>query len=199
MRWFKHPVNASRELPVRRIRTDYGYQGVGIFWCIVERVVQENGMISLDDLVCEFGGKHFNNGKVRSLVCNCGFFTVSEEGSLVNLAEQSPSKGQAKSETARANLLNTLDKEERYKKDSSIEALISASTSESEKEFYQRMKAEYPRVCQMAEPLTFAEMQRLLNIHPRERIHMALNDMENYPNLLTKYLSANRTLRKWIK
>lgn len=199
MKWFKHPVNASRELPVRRIRTEYGYQGVGIFWCIVERVVQENGMISLDDLVCEFGGKHFNNGKVRSLVCDCGFFTLSEEGNLVNLAEQRPSKGQAKAETVRANLLNTLDKEERYKKDSSIEALISASASDSELNFYLRMKAEYPRVCQMQQPLTYTEMQRLLTDHPKERIQNALNDMENYPNLLTKYLSANRTLRKWIK
>ncbi len=199
MKWFKHPVNASRELPVRRIRTDYGYQGVGIFWCIVERVVQENGLISLEDLVCEFGGKHFNNGKVRSLVLGCGFFAVSDDNNLVTLAELSPDKGRANSETARANLINTLDKEERNKKDSSIDALISASASDTEKRFYLCMKAEYPRVCQMAQPLTFAEMQRLLNDFPKESIHAVLNDMENFPKLLTKYLSANRTLRKWIK
>ena len=82
-------------------------------------------------------------------------FEISEDGLVTIAASTMLGKNAAnRPAISRANLLNTLDKEERYKKDSSIEALISASISESEKEFYQRMKVEYPRVCQMAEPLT---------------------------------------------
>ncbi len=90
-----------------------------------------------------------------------------------------------------------LEREKRNKRDSSIEALISASVSDSEREYYQHMKEEFPRICQMQQPLTFAEMQRLLNDFPRERILTVLNDMENFPRLLTGYLSANKTCRKW--
>ena len=82
-------------------------------------------------------------------------FEISEDGLVTIAASTMLGKNAAnRPAISRANLLNTLDKEERYKKDSSIEALISASISESEKEFYQRMKVEYPRVCQMVEPLT---------------------------------------------
>lgn len=184
---------------MRRIIEAYGLSGYGLYWCIKERVADLRGLLSLNTLLHEFCTRKISRNRVRDIIELSEMFEISDEG-LVSLKGKTEGASDSKTpRSARANLLNTLDKEERYKKDSSIEALISASTSESEKEFYQRMKAEYPRVCQMAEPLTFAEMQRLLNIHPRERIHAALNDMENYPNLLTKYLSANRTLRKWIK
>ena len=184
---------------MRRIIEAYGLSGYGLYWCIKERVADLRGLLSLNTLLHEFCTRKISRNRVRDIIELSEMFEISDEG-LVSLKGKTEGESDSKTpRSARANLLNTLDKEERYKKDSSIEALISASTSESEKEFYQRLKVEYPRVCQMAEPLTFAEMQRLLNVYPRERIHMALNDMENYPNLLTKYLSANRTLRKWIK
>ena len=197
--WTKHPNNASHQPPMRRIIEAYGLSGYGLYWCIKERVADLRGLLSLNTLLHEFCTRKISRNRVRDIIELSEMFEISDEG-LVSLKGKTEGESDSKTpRSARANLLNTLDKEERYKKDSSIETLISASTSESEKEFYQRMKAEYPRVCQMSEPLTFAEMQRLLNVYPRERIHMALNDMENYPNLLTKYLSANRTLRKWIK
>ena len=184
---------------MRRIIEAYGLSGYGLYWCIKERVAELRGLLSLNALMHEFCTHNFSRNRVRDIIDLSEMFEISDEG-LVSLKRKMEGESDEKNtNSARANLLNTLDKEERYKKDSSIEALISASTSESEKEFYLRMKVEYPRVCQMQEPLTFAEMQRLLNEYPRERIHMALNDMENFPNLLTKYLSANRTLRKWIK
>lgn len=198
--WMKHYNNTSHQPQMRRIIERFGYQGYGLYNCILERVMQLNGLVSLSMLMHEFHAHNLTCSRVKEIILMSEMFEISEDG-LVTIAASTMLGKNAANRPAitRANHLNTLDKEERYKKDSSIEALISASTSESEKEFYLHMKVEYPRVCQMQEPLTFAEMQRLINVYPRERIHMALNDMENYPNLLTKYLSANRTLRKWIK
>ncbi len=197
--WTKHPNNASHQPPMRRIIEAYGLSGYGLYWCIKERVADLRGLLSLNTLMHEFCTHHFSRKSVRHIIDLSEMFEISEEG-LVSLKGKTEGENDPKTpRSACANLLNTIDKEERYKKDSSIEALISTSASDTEKDFYLHMKAEYPRVCQMAQPLTFAQMQRLLTDYPKERIHAALNDMENFPRLLTKYLSANRTLRKWIK
>ena len=197
--WTKHPNNASHQPPMRRIIEAYGLSGYGLYWCIKERVADLRGLLSLNTLMHEFCTHKFSRNRVRDIIELSEMFEISDEG-LVSLKGKTEGESDPKTpRSARANLLISLDKEERYKKDSSIEALISASASDSELNFYLRMKAEYPRVCQMQQPLTYTEMQRLLTDHPKERIQNALNDMENYPNLLTKYLSANRTLRKWIK
>ena len=34
--WFKHDTNASRDLKMMEIRAIYGYEGIGLFWSIME-------------------------------------------------------------------------------------------------------------------------------------------------------------------
>lgn len=208
MKWFKHSSTASHDLPVRRILDAYGYQGVGIFWCIVERVVQNDERISLEVLVREFGCKSFNNGKVRTLIRECGFFILSEDESSVKIAdsdtEEILSKGRAKAETARANKVNNLDKDKEkekkkkdIKKDSSKDAQICVCMSESERIFLEKMRVEYPRVSSMKQPLTYAQFLRLQKKLSKDELLALLNDMENYPKLTTNCLSANLTIQSW--
>lgn len=73
-----------------------------------------------------------------------------------------------------------------------------APSSAIEKEFYANMQANYPHICQMKAPLTYAEYLRLKRDFTREQLLNTLNNMENYPKLTSNNLSANRTIRKWI-
>ena len=197
MKWFKHNCNAAQELPVRRIKAKYGYHGVGIYWCLMELVVMYEGTLCLTEVVEEFCSRYFSRQKVQELIKDAGCFVIDSNNNLT-LAGKSESKTSADGvNTAHTNINNGSNKEKIEKK-RDINALIAQSESPEEKEFYERMLAEYPRICQMQQPLTYQEMLRLVEKYTAEKVTAALSDMENYPKLLTGYLSASRTCRKWI-
>ena len=76
MLYFKHYANASRELPVRQIKEDMGYYGLGVFWTIMERVTQTDGMVTVEELEREFCSKNFSRKKVQSLIADYGVFSI---------------------------------------------------------------------------------------------------------------------------
>ena len=39
MNWFKHYANADKDSRLQRLKTDYGFWGMGVYWSILERVV----------------------------------------------------------------------------------------------------------------------------------------------------------------
>ena len=39
MNWFKHYANADKDSRLQRLKTDYGFWGMGVYWGILERVV----------------------------------------------------------------------------------------------------------------------------------------------------------------
>lgn len=71
--------------------------------------------------------------------------------------------------------------------------------SEEEQIFLDGMKKHYPSVCKMREPLTFLQYKKLLTEYAAETIEDILERMENYAKLREKYISANLTIRNWIK
>jgi len=82
----------------------------------------------------------------------------------------------------------------------SIAELCSSAPDPAEQNFYQNFLTHYPRICQMEQPLSYQEYQRILSDGiPIALIRDVLNDMENHRQLHSKYVSANLTLRKWIK
>lgn len=191
MKWFKHSITASREMPGRSIIADYGLYGYGLYWCLMERVCQNNGIISVEELTREFCTKYFNRGKVRNLILNYDAFAI-DDNEMVSVV------GTA----ARTNLINNLDKNRIEKTSSkrteSVSALLTQAANEKEKVFYERMLREYPNICAMQFPLTYAEMNRLLDRYPNEQVISVLNDMENFPRLAKRYYSAYRTVIGWI-
>lgn len=87
----------------------------------------------------------------------------------------------------------------RKKNKSSFAELSSNAATPEEKEFYQMMLDNCPRVCQMEEPLTYYEYQRIVRQGiPLATIREVLQAMQNHRDLLRKYVSANLTLRHWI-
>lgn len=49
--WFSHDYNSRTDKELLRLRMKYNMQGVGIFWCIVEMLYEENGYLMLTE--CE--------------------------------------------------------------------------------------------------------------------------------------------------
>lgn len=87
----------------------------------------------------------------------------------------------------------------RKKNKSSFAELSSNAATPEEKEFYQMLFDNCPRVCQMEEPLTYYEYQRIVRQGiPLATIREVLQAMQNHRDLLRKYVSANLTLRHWI-
>ena len=82
MKWFKHGANASREVPVGQILAEMGYYGVGVLWTMMERVVWNDGRVTVRELEREFGNSRFSRKKVRKLIEEYGLFTVNEQGQL---------------------------------------------------------------------------------------------------------------------
>ena len=72
---------------------------------------------------------------------------------------------------------------------------------EKEDEFFKLMKEHYPRVMAMKQPLTYKQYKKLIDEdgYSSRVIKDILEQMENYAPLNRSYISANLTLRKWLK
>lgn len=78
--------------------------------------------------------------------------------------------------------------------------LCESAQTEEEKQFYQMMLENYPRVCQLEQPLTYAQLLQMLQKGiTAEQISDILKEMENYKLLHKKCVSANLTIRNWIR
>lgn len=89
MKWFKHYSMASMQTPVRSINEQYGYYGLGVFWCIMETVCLHEGCISVGEIERMFCSKRFSKANVKDLLLGYGLFKVSAR-SLVSLADDIP-------------------------------------------------------------------------------------------------------------
>lgn len=70
--------------------------------------------------------------------------------------------------------------------------------TEEELAFMNGMKATYPRVMNMKEPLTLKQYQSIVSEYGADAIKNKLEEMENWASLSTK-VSANLTLRNWLR
>jgi len=76
----------------------------------------------------------------------------------------------------------------------------SIELSPEEISFNEGMKKNFPQVCAMKEPLTYQQYQRLrVDGFTDEQLRTTLCDMQNYRKLTSIYVSANLTLRKWLR
>lgn len=71
--------------------------------------------------------------------------------------------------------------------------------SEVEQRYMEAMKAKYPRFMRLDKPLTYEQSQKLKAEYTDSEILQALEQLENYKNLLKNYVYGYRTLINWIK
>ena len=91
MKWFKHGANASREVPVGQILAEMGYYGVGVLWTMMERVVWNDGRVTVRELEREFCARHFSKRLVRKIIMDYGLFAV-DSNERVSIAKKQSAK-----------------------------------------------------------------------------------------------------------
>ena len=159
----------------------------------IRTFLEQTGCFSIDD-----SGTYISC-TTQCLECFLRINEVSSQGK--NSLPRYPRREKIPTEFARTPANTEQEKRniKRTKNKSSFAELSSNAATPEEKEFYQMMLDNCPRVCQMEEPLTYYEYQRIVRQGiPLATIREVLQAMQNHRDLLRKYVSANLTLRHWI-
>lgn len=200
--WIKIETDLLGDPRIVRLCNDLGAKGLGIYLALRVMTDQEDGGCTLRTLH-EYGSYITSRRLIDRVVNDYDLFDYLpahrhyRARALARADTREPARDPAR-EPARAGEPLTEKEENRKEKREDAASTAPPQLSDKEKEFYAKMQEEYPRVCQLPKPMTYAQMQRLLKRFSREQILSALNDMENNPRLLKKSLSANLTCQKYI-
>lgn len=93
--------------------------------------------------------------------------------------------------------INTPDKEDVEK--TSKEVKSPQSLTEEERVYTEKMKERYPRIMKMEKPLTLDQAKKLKKKYDADLISKIMDDMENYKQLLKRYVSAYLTIGNWCQ
>ena len=69
--------------------------------------------------------------------------------------------------------------------------------TEEEKEYQEKMREKFPRIMKMEQPLTLEEAKKLKGKYDSDMLKQIMYEMENWKPLLTKSVSAYRTIINW--
>lgn len=200
--WIKIETALTGDTRIERLFCDLGCKGLGIYLYL--RLITDQYDDGCTIRVLHEGASFITSRRLIDRVVNdydlFDYLPAHRHyraRALARVDTREPARDPAR-EPARAGEPLTEKEENRKEKREDAASTAPPQLSDKEKEFYAKMQEEYPRVCQLPKPMTYAEMQRLLKRFSREQILSALNDMENNPRLLKKSLSANLTCQKYI-
>lgn len=200
--WIKIETALTGDTRIERLFCDLGCKGLGIYLYL--RLITDQYDDGCTIRVLHEGASYITSRRMIDRVVNdydlFDYLPAHRHyraRALVRADTRELARDPAR-EPARAGEPLTEKEENRKEKREDAASTAPPQLSDREKEFYAKMQEEYPRVCQLPKPMTYAEMQRLLKRFSREQILSALNDMENNPCLLKKSLSANLTCQKYI-
>jgi len=77
MDWFKHSTTMSQSRKMRALEQTYGFQGLGLFWKIYEKIQHSEMGIPLEE-VLSWSKKSFPRVKILSFVTECGLFCIDD-------------------------------------------------------------------------------------------------------------------------
>jgi len=113
--WFSHDYNSRTDGKVLKLRMKHGMEGLGVYWCIVEMLYEDNGFISLEDYERITFELRSNEILVRSVINDFGLFEVNGERFWSNSVIERLGVRKDKSEQAR-NAINVRWEMERKRK-----------------------------------------------------------------------------------
>lgn len=76
--YFPHDYHARHDPKLEKLRMKMGCEGVGIFWCLVEMLYEENGYLEISELDIYSKSLNAENSKILEVIENYGLFTVNE-------------------------------------------------------------------------------------------------------------------------
>lgn len=77
--YFPHDYHARHDPKLEKLRLTMGCEGVGIFWCLVEMLYEENGYLKLSDLNIYSKSLNTDSNKIKEVIEQYGLFEITEE------------------------------------------------------------------------------------------------------------------------
>jgi hypothetical protein len=219
--YFSHDGNANSDEKILMLRADFGWEGYGIYWLLIELMFQTKETALKHSLTKGIAiGNNIDITLLSGVINTCitlDLFTTDEaffwseslrrrkvewENSKVKKSEAGK-RGMEKRWGKKNNTVITPDnrpitennkgKERKGKEINNNTPVIPLQKHRLQAWIEQNC----PRVAKLQEPITFDEANKILEKHSWEFATDLLGEMENYRQLKTKYISAYRTFLKW--
>ena len=119
--YFTHDYNARNDLKMAVLRENYGMEGVGIYWCLVEMLYEEGGYLNVDDLDDIAKTLRTNTTVLRNIV-DSKLFKIEENRVYSGAVLERLKKREEKSQKARQSILK------RYERNTNVYQRIPTNT-----------------------------------------------------------------------
>lgn len=77
--YFAHDYDARRDIKMIRLRSEMGYEGVGIYWSLIEFLYENSNKCLVDDMAAVADELHTDEEKLRRVVEGYELFTIEED------------------------------------------------------------------------------------------------------------------------
>ena len=78
--YFSHDYNARSDPKLINVQIKMGQEGIGIFWCLIEMMYEQNGYLLHSQYVCYAFALHTDSEKINTLVSNFDLFESDSVG-----------------------------------------------------------------------------------------------------------------------
>lgn len=102
--YFPHDYHARHDPKLEKLRMTMGCEGLGIYWCLIEMIYEQNGRLRLGDIDCFAKVLNSDADKINDVIADFDLFTKNGETffspSALERLEHINSKRQKASESA---------------------------------------------------------------------------------------------------
>lgn len=103
--YFSHDYNARNDPKLMRVKMKYGMEGLGIYWCIIEMLYEQNGYIPLINIESIAYELHSECERITDVLRNYELFTFQDESffseSILRRLETRKNKSDSARESAK--------------------------------------------------------------------------------------------------
>lgn len=218
--YFDHDYNSRNDLKILELRSEYGWEGYGLFWAIIETLCEQNGHIKREALGGLSLGLSMDKAKLIQIIDFCiNIELLYENGNGISNARSLEHLAFRKSLSDYGKKGGRPKKKEDEKppespplappkpvKESKVNKMYARKQkilsyvpiNEEEIKTQNWLNEKYPRVQRLELPLIATELLDKVKEHGKDKVVKTLSEMENKKDLLTKYIDAGRTLENWL-
>ncbi len=74
--YFPHDYHARHDPKLQKLFLKYGYEGIGVYWCLIEMLYEQDGYLSLEDIPLYAGQQQTLCERIASIINDFGLFKV---------------------------------------------------------------------------------------------------------------------------
>ena len=200
--YFPHDSNAKDDPKCIMLIEELGMEGYGIFWMLIETLRDQPEYKAPVSMIPGLARRYNSTAeKVKAVVIRYELFEVDEDEfffseSFTRRMKYIDEKRQKRSIAGRkGNEVRWGSQSDRNR----IASKVKESKVKEIKEGIHPLCSDLKNVNSMKEPLTLSQGEALISEYGKDRVKDILLQMENYKPLVKKNLSANLTVRNWIK